>query len=64
MEIGATSAALAAVTAAKPGTYTQAASMAMLDNTIELNEAMAQSTIKMMENSVTPHIGSNIDIFV
>ena len=41
-----------------------AASVAMLGNAMDLNEVMAESTIKMMENSVTPYLGSNIDVSV
>ena len=41
-----------------------ATSMAILDQTLEATEVMNQSMIKMMENSVNPHLGSNIDIFV
>lgn len=41
-----------------------AASMAILDKTLESTEVMNQSMIQMMENSVTPHLGSNIDLFI
>lgn len=41
-----------------------AASMAILDQTLESTEAMNQSMIQMMENSVTPHLGSNIDLYI
>ncbi|MEE1008513.1 MAG: YjfB family protein [Agathobacter sp.] len=39
------------------------ASLKMLDNALELNDSMSQEMVKMMENSVTPHIGSNIDTY-
>ena len=39
------------------------ASLKMLDNALELNDSMSQEIVKMMENSVTPHIGSNIDTY-
>ncbi len=64
MEVGAVNSALSAVSAATPGTYVQAVSMGMLDNALELNDTMAQGTIKMMENSVTPYLGGNIDVSV
>lgn len=64
MEVGAVGSALSAVSAATPGTYSQAVSMEMLDNALELNDTMAQGTIKMMENSVTPYLGGNFDISV
>lgn len=64
MEIDALSSALTAVTSPTPGTLTNAASVAMLGNAMDLNEVMAESTIKMMENSVTPYLGSNIDVSI
>ncbi len=64
MQIGNVNTALSSVNAATPGTATSATSVAMLDNAIELNETMAQSTIKMMENSVTPYLGGNFDMSV
>lgn len=64
MEIGAVNSALSAVSSATPGTYAQAASMKMLDKTLELGDTIAQSTIKMMENSVTPYLGGNFDVSV
>lgn len=41
-----------------------AASMVILDQTLESTEVMNQSMIQMMENSVTPYLGSNIDLYV
>lgn len=64
MEIDALSSALTAATSSTPGTLTNAASVAMLGNAMDLNEVMAESTIKMMENSVTPYLGSNIDVSI
>lgn len=64
MEIGAVSSALSAVSASKPGSIANEASMAMLEKTMDQNEVMAQSTIQMMENSVTPHIGGNFDMSI
>lgn len=40
------------------------ASLKMLDNALNTNEQMGQSMIKMMENSVTPYLGSNFDMSV
>lgn len=56
--------ALSAVSQSVSGTYMQDVSIKMLDNAIDLNNTMAQGTIKMMENSVTPYLGGNIDISV
>ncbi len=38
--------------------------VAMLDNTLELQETMGNELTKMMEMSVNPSIGGNIDAFV
>lgn len=64
MEIGAINSALSAVTTSKTGTVAAETSMAMLDKSLELNEAMNQSMIKMMENSVNPAIGGNFDMLI
>ena len=40
-----------------------AASVMMLDKTMEANESMNIQMVRMMEQSVNPHIGGNIDIF-
>lgn len=40
------------------------ASVMMLDQTIEMNEGLSSGMIRMMENSVNPHIGSNFDMSV
>ena len=41
-----------------------AASLVILAQTLESTEGMNQSMIQMMENSVTPYLGSNIDLYV
>ncbi len=57
--------ALSAVKAApSPASLTGAVSMKMLDNTLDMNEQMNAGMVKMMENSVTPHIGGNLDVSV
>ena len=40
------------------------ASMAVLDNSIENMEVMGEGMIKILESSVTPHLGQNIDISI
>ncbi len=40
------------------------ASMAVLDNSLESMEAMGDGMIKILESSVTPHLGQNIDISI
>ena len=64
MQSSTVNSALSAVSQSVSGTYVQDVSIKMLDNAIDLNNTMAQGTIKMMENSVTPYLGGNIDISV
>ena len=47
-----------------PTSLTGAVSLKMLDKTMEMADTMNQSMVKMMENSVTPHLGGNIDLSV
>ena len=37
---------------------------AMLDNSLENLDVMSQGMIKMMESSVTPELGQNIDLYL
>lgn len=65
MDITAISSALSALTSYGPyatGSLGQAVSIEMLDQTMEMNEAMNTQLIQMMEQSVTPHLGGNVDI--
>lgn len=65
MDIAAVSSALSAVQsygAYSTGSIAQVASIKMLDNAMEMNEAMNSQLIGMMEQSVNPNVGSNIDI--
>ena len=39
-----------------------AVSTAVMKQTMDVNEALGAGMIKMMENSVTPHLGNNIDV--
>ena len=64
MQSSTVNSALSEVSQSVSGTYVQDVSIKMLDNAIDLNNTMAQGTIKMMENSVTPYLGGNIDISV
>lgn len=64
MQSSTVNSALSTVSQSVSGTYVQDVSIKMLDNAIDLNNTMAQGTIKMMENSVTPYLGGNIDISV
>lgn len=64
MDISNVSASLAAVNSADPGSLAGAVSLKMLSNAIDSNESMSAGLTKMMENSVYPHLGSNIDVSV
>ena len=46
------------------GSLAQVASIKMLDNTMEMSEALNAQLISMMEQSVNPNLGGNIDIRV
>ena len=65
MEIAAVSSALSALSAYGPfatGTLGEAISIKMLDQTMEMSEAMNAQLVQAMEQSVTPNLGANIDI--
>lgn len=67
MEIAAVSSALSAVNSCTPasmGSVAQTVSIEMLDQTMEMNESMNSQLISLMEQSVTPHLGGNIDLRV
>ena len=67
MDIAAVSSALSAVNSYAPtsiGSVAQAVSVEMLDQTMEMNEAMNSQLVSLMEQSVTPHLGGNIDLRV
>ena len=67
MDIAAVSSALSAVQSYGPymtGNVSQVASVKMLDQTMEMSEAMNTQLIRMMEQSVNPNLGGNIDVRV
>lgn len=67
MDIAAVSSALSALQSYGPyatGGLSQAVSIKMLDNTMEMSEAMNAQLVSMMEQSVNPNLGANIDIRV
>lgn len=39
-----------------------AVSTSVMKQTMDTNETMGAEMVKMMENSVTPHLGNNIDV--
>lgn len=62
MDIVAVSSALSAVSVATTGSLAEFVGVKMLDQAMELNEAMNAQLVSAMEQSVTPHLGGNIDI--
>ena len=64
MDLFGISSALSAVQA-NPQTNTLggAVSMKMLSNSLDTSEQMGADMVRMMENSVTPYLGSNIDTY-
>ena len=64
MEIESLNCALSLYESAPSNSLSSVTSLKMLDNAMGLNEQMSQDMIKMMENSVMPHLGSNIDVSV
>lgn len=65
MDISAVSSALNVVQSYGPymtGNIAQVASVKMLDQAMEMSEAMNTQLISMMEQSVNPNLGGNIDI--
>lgn len=64
MDISGMNAALSAVNSASPSSIVGLTSLKMLDNTIDASEQMGADLAKMMENSVTPYIGGNIDLSI
>lgn len=64
MDIAAVSSALSAVSTSTTGSLMEYVSVQMLDQAMDLNETMNAQMIRAMEQSVTPHLGGNIDIHV
>lgn len=62
MEIANVSSALSAVSASNPGTMAESVSLKMLDKTLDANASLSAGLTKMMENSVYPNLGGNIDV--
>lgn len=65
MDIAGVSSALSAVGSYAPsqmGSVVQAVSVEMLDQAMNMNEAMNAQLISLMEQSVNPHLGGSIDL--
>lgn len=64
MNIGNENSALSAINASEPSSLMESVGMKMLDKTLDTSASMNDSIIRMMENSVTPYLGGNIDVSV
>lgn len=47
-----------------PGSLAYAVGAAVLGQSIDANEEMGAAMVQMMEHSVTPELGGNIDLYV
>ena len=64
MNIGNVSSALSAINASEPSSLMGSVGVKMLDKSLDASVSMNDSMIRMMENSVTPYLGGNIDVSV
>lgn len=64
MDIANVGFALGTVQGSTQGSMSEAVGLKMLDKAMEMNESMTSGLTKMMEMSVNPHIGGNIDVSV
>ena len=64
MNIGNVSSALSAINASEPSSLMESVGVKMLDKSLDASVSMNDSMIRMMENSVTPYVGGNIDVSV
>ena len=64
MNIGNVNSALSSINASEPSSLMESVGMKMLNKTLDTSVSMNDSIIRMMENSVTPYLGGNIDVSV
>lgn len=70
MDFSLVDSALSTMTAYDAGSSVSPASLAyavgtkLLSESLDMTEVMGQSMIQMMEHSVTPELGGNIDMYV
>ena len=64
MNIGNVSSALSAINASEPSSLMESVGVKMLDKSLDASVSMNDSMIRMMEKSVTPYLGGNIDVSV
>lgn len=63
MDIGNVSSALSTLSSVESGSLAATVSTAMLDKALETNETYGNAITKMMEHSVNPSVGGNIDVY-
>lgn len=51
-------------TSVSPTSLSEHVGIAVLDMSMELNTQLNSSMIQALERSVTPHLGSNIDLYI
>ena len=64
MNIGNVNSALSAINASEPSSLMESVGVKILDKSLDASVSMNDSMIRMMENSVTPYLGGNIDVSV
>ena len=64
MNIGNVNSALSAINASESSSLIESVGVKMLDKSLDASVSMNDSMIRMMENSVTPYLGGNIDVSV
>ena len=64
MNMGNVNSALSAINASEPSSLMESVGVKMLDKSLDASVSMNDSMIRMMENSVTPYLGGNIDVSV
>lgn len=64
MNITGLDAALSAVSAQTPMSIQEDVSVAVLGNALDMTQTIGTEMIQMMEHSVAPNLGSNIDIYI
>ena len=64
MNIGNVSSALSTINTSEPSSLMESVGVKMLDKSLDASVSMNDSMIRMMENSVTPYLGGNIDVSV
>lgn len=63
MDIGNVSAALSTLSSVDSGSLAASVSTAMLQKALDTNETYGDAVSKMMEQSVRPELGGNIDVY-